>query len=54
MAMSDLEEKIRQRAYERWQQSGETEGSATDFWLQAEFEVAQETSTPVPPQDRLE
>jgi hypothetical protein len=52
--MNDLEEKIRQRAYELWQQSGQKEGSAMDFWLQAEREVAEKDGTAVPPQDRLE
>jgi hypothetical protein len=51
--MSGLEDKIRQRAYELWEQSGRTDGSEMDFWLQAEREIAGETS-PEPPQDRLE
>jgi Protein of unknown function (DUF2934) len=51
--MSGFEDKIRQRAYELWEQSGKTEGSEMDFWLQAEREVTAETS-PAPPQDRLE
>jgi hypothetical protein len=51
--MSGFEEKIRQRAYELWEQSGKTEGSEMDFWLQAEREVTAEAS-PEPPQDRLE
>jgi Protein of unknown function (DUF2934) len=29
--MSGLEDKIRQRAYELWKQSGKTEGSEMDF-----------------------
>jgi Protein of unknown function (DUF2934) len=51
--MSGVEDKIRQRAYELWEQSGSTEGSEMDFWLQAEREIAAETS-PEAPQDRLE
>ena len=51
--MNGLEEKIRRRAYELWEQSGKKDGSEMDFWLQAEREVAAETS-PEPPQDRLE
>jgi hypothetical protein len=51
--MSGLEDRIRQRAYELWEQSGMTDGSEMDFWLQAEREMASETS-PEPPQDRLE
>jgi hypothetical protein len=51
--MSGPEDKIRQRAYELWEQSGKTDSSEMDFWLQAEREIARETS-PEPPQDRLE
>lgn len=29
--MSGFEDKIRQRAYELWEQSGKTEGSEMDF-----------------------
>jgi hypothetical protein len=53
-AMNGLEEKIRQRAYELWEASGQKEGSEMDFWLQAEREIADGDNTPVPPQDRLE
>ncbi len=51
--MSGVEEKIRHRAYELWERSGKTGGSEMDFWLQAEREIAAETSLE-PPQDRLE
>ena len=51
--MKGLEEKIWQRAYELWEQSGKTDGSEMDFWLQAEREISAGTS-PEPPQDRLE
>jgi Protein of unknown function (DUF2934) len=51
--MNGLEEKIRRRAYELWERSGKKDGSEMDFWLQAERQVAAETS-PEPPQDRLE
>ncbi|MBR0900796.1 DUF2934 domain-containing protein [Bradyrhizobium tropiciagri] len=51
--MSSLEDKIRQRAYELWEQSGRTDGSEMDFWLQAEREVRTEAA-PEPPRDRLE
>jgi hypothetical protein len=51
--MSGLEDKIRQRAYELWQQSGKADGSEMDFWLQAEREIREEKPTE-PPQDRLE
>jgi hypothetical protein len=51
--MSGPEDKIRQRAYELWEESGKTEGSEMDFWLQAERELASQQS-PASPQDRLE
>jgi hypothetical protein len=54
MAMNGLEEKIRQRAYELWEKSGQKEGSEMDFWLQAEREIAEGGNAPEPPQDRLE
>lgn len=51
--MANNEDKIRQRAYELWEQSGKT-GSEMDFWLQAEEEINQRDNTVDPPQDRLE
>jgi len=51
--MSGIEDKIRQRAYELWQQRGKPDGSEMDFWLQAEHEVNKEKPAE-PPQDRLE
>jgi hypothetical protein len=51
--MNGLEDKIRQRAYELSEQSGKTDGSEMDFWLQAEREIGAETPSE-PPQDRLE
>jgi Protein of unknown function (DUF2934) len=53
--MNGLEDKIRQRAYELWEKSGQTDGSEMDFWLQAEREISQD-SIPAkdPPQDRLD
>jgi hypothetical protein len=51
--MSGVEDKIRERAYELWQQSGQKDGSEMDFWLQAEREINGEKPTE-PPQDRLE
>ena len=47
-----FEEKIRQRAYQLWEQNGKT-GSEMDFWLQAEKEIAKRDIA-APPQDRLE
>jgi hypothetical protein len=51
--MGGSEEKIRQRAYALWEESGKTDGSEMDFWLQAEREIGAEAS-PEPPQHRLE
>ena len=50
--MSGLEDKIRQRAYELWEQNGKT-GSEMDYWLRAEREIGAEKPAE-PPQDRLE
>jgi hypothetical protein len=36
---SDIGERIRQRAYELYQQRGRVEGFALDNWLQAETEI---------------
>jgi hypothetical protein len=51
--MSGLEDKIRERAYELWEQSGKAGGTEMDFWIQAEREISG-NATPEPPQDRLE
>jgi hypothetical protein len=51
--MSGIEERIRERAYELWQQSGNQEGSEMDFWLQAEQEINRDKLVE-PPLDRLE
>jgi hypothetical protein len=48
------DDRIRRRAYELWVQSGQPEGSAEKFWLQAEREVKGESpgsSTDDPAQD---
>jgi hypothetical protein len=37
--MDTTAERVRQRAYELWEQSGKPEGSDMDFWLQAEREI---------------
>ena len=50
--MDGLEDKIRQRAYELWEQSG-SEGSELDYWLEAERQITGNKSSE-PPQDRLE
>ena len=51
--MASNDDKIRQRAYELWEENGKS-GSEMDFWLQAEKGIAERDSAPVPPQDRLE
>jgi hypothetical protein len=38
----DLQEQIRRRAYELYQQRGRDEGHELDDWLQAESEVTQQ------------
>ena len=44
------EEQIRKRAYELWEQSGRTDQSETDFWLQAEQELqSQQPASPSAP-----
>jgi DUF2934 family protein len=52
--MDGREEKVRQRAYQFWEQSAKSEDSEMDFWLQAEREIAQGDQPAAPPQDRLE
>ena len=34
-----MEEQIRNRAYQLWQEAGSPEGDGVDFWLRAESEV---------------
>lgn len=51
--MDNNEERIRQRAYELWEQSGKI-GSEMDFWVQAENEITRRDNAGDRPQDRLE
>jgi len=44
---SDLQEQIRHRAYELYEQRGRDDGHALDDWLQAESEVTQEIAKTV-------
>ena len=37
--MSDIEETIRRRAYELWEDAGRPEGRSDEFWLAAEVEI---------------
>jgi hypothetical protein len=39
----ETDDRIRQRAYELWLQSGEPEGLEMEFWLQAEREITGES-----------
>jgi hypothetical protein len=41
---SEIEERIRQRAYELYEQRGKVEGFALDDWLQAEVEISERRS----------
>lgn len=43
----DLQEQIRRRAYELYEQRGREEGRELDDWLQAEAEVMQATARAV-------
>ncbi|MBS9719281.1 DUF2934 domain-containing protein [Tianweitania sp. BSSL-BM11] len=40
--MSDKEDRIRQRAYEKWQKEGESHGWHDRHWAEAEAEVSAE------------
>jgi hypothetical protein len=48
-SMDTTAERVRQRAYELWEQSGKPEGSEMDFWLQAEREIGDNA----PPSDEV-
>lgn len=38
--MTDHDDKIRDRAYQLWDQAGQPEGREQDFWYQAERELS--------------
>ncbi len=40
------EERIRERAYELWEQNGRTEGQAEEHWHQARREIGAEDEEP--------
>ena len=42
---SDTQDRIRQRAYELWEQHGRSEGHEAEFWHQAERELRGEASS---------
>jgi Protein of unknown function (DUF2934) len=56
--MSDVDDLIRRRAYELWEQGDKTPGSAseTDFWLQAERDIKRgpDRTPPATPEQRLD
>lgn len=37
--MSDIEETVRRRAYQLWEDAGRPEGRSDEFWLAAEVEI---------------
>src|SRR5664280_605319 len=47
MEMSGIQELVRERAYELWQQAGGPEGRSDEFWFAAEHELEDETATTV-------
>lgn len=49
---SELQDEIRRRAYELYEQRGSNEGYEVSDWLQAESEVAQKKAANVPRTDR--
>lgn len=38
--MTDADDKIRDRAYQLWDEAGQPEGREQDFWYQAERELS--------------
>ena len=38
--MSDIDHKIRELAYRRWEEAGHPEGDGVEFWLSAHHSVA--------------
>ena len=49
---SELQDQIRRRAYELYEQRGSNDGQEVSDWLQAESEVAQKKVAHVPRTDR--
>ena len=52
---SDLQEQIRRRAYELYEQRGRTDGHELEDWLQAEYEIKgmQASAASASPQKRV-
>ena len=44
---SDLQEQIRRRAYQLYEQRGRNDGHDLNDWLQAELEMTQQTSNTI-------
>ena len=42
MGNDKTDDPVRERAYQLWEEHGKPEGSAMDFWLQAERELVAE------------
>ena len=51
-SVPELQDQIRRRAYELYEQRGSTDGHELGDWLQAESEVAQKKGANVPGTDR--
>ena len=49
---SELQDQIRRRAYELYEQRGSNEGHEVSDWLQAESEIAQKKGADAPRTDR--
>jgi hypothetical protein len=48
------DQQISSRAYALWEQAGRPQGRGTEFWLQAEREIAREAETALPTGDNLQ
>ena len=46
MSEITLEEKIRERAFELWQQDGSLEGCADEYWHMARAQIEKEMAVP--------
>jgi hypothetical protein len=52
--MSDIEQKIRKRAYEIWDEQGRPQGQSLEHWRQAQVEVQTERAAEVRTAGRME
>ncbi len=46
--MSDIEQRIRDRAYQLWEQAGRPHGRGEEFWFAARREIADDTQDAAP------